>query len=151
MTELLPTRQASDLRRAITDYITTAISYPNGAPHIGHAYEVITTDVIARYKRLDGYDVRFLTGVDDHGQKMVQTAKARDMTAQELADDPSPEEAADLLICLVGICLSHGWTVGDLADAVEAKVVVNAARRWSQQPDGTWQHVPDLPPAEETR
>ena len=75
-------------------YITTAISYPNGAPHIGHAYEVITTDVIARYKRLDGYDVRFLTGVDDHGQKMVQTAKARDMTAQELADEMAPKFVA---------------------------------------------------------
>lgn len=72
-------------------YITTAISYPNGAPHIGHAYELITTDVIARFKRLDGYDVRFLTGVDDHGQKMVQTARARGITAQELADEMAPK------------------------------------------------------------
>ena len=72
-------------------YITTAISYPNGAPHIGHAYEAITTDVIARFKRLDGYDVRFLTGVDDHGQKMVQTARARDITARELADEMAPK------------------------------------------------------------
>jgi len=72
-------------------YITTAISYPNGAPHIGHAYEVITTDVIARFKRLDGYDVRFLTGVDDHGQKMVQTARARGITARELADEMAPK------------------------------------------------------------
>ncbi|MGB3810995.1 MAG: methionine--tRNA ligase [Parvibaculum sp.] len=72
-------------------YITTAISYPNGAPHIGHAYELISTDVIARFKRLDGYDVHFLTGVDDHGQKMVQTAKARGITAQELADEMAPK------------------------------------------------------------
>tara|TARA_R110000868_G_scaffold144396_5_gene363507 strand:+ start:3984 stop:5675 length:1692 start_codon:yes stop_codon:yes gene_type:complete len=72
-------------------YITTAISYPNGAPHIGHAYELITTDVIARFKRLDGYNVHFLTGVDDHGQKMVQTAKARGITAQELADEMAPK------------------------------------------------------------
>ncbi|MEQ9144746.1 MAG: methionine--tRNA ligase [Parvibaculaceae bacterium] len=72
-------------------YITTAISYPNGPPHIGHAYEAITTDVIARFKRLDGYDVRFLTGVDDHGQKMVQTAKARGITALELADEMAPK------------------------------------------------------------
>lgn len=71
-------------------YITTAISYPNGPPHIGHAYESITTDVIARYKRLDGYDVRFLTGVDDHGQKMAQTAKAKGITAQALADEMAP-------------------------------------------------------------
>lgn len=72
-------------------YITTAISYPNGPPHIGHAYELITTDVIARFKRLDGYDVRFLTGVDDHGQKMVQTARARGITARELADEMAPK------------------------------------------------------------
>lgn len=72
-------------------YITTAISYPNGPPHIGHAYEAITADVIARFKRLDGYDVRFLTGVDDHGQKMVQTAKARGITALELADEMAPK------------------------------------------------------------
>jgi methionyl-tRNA synthetase len=72
-------------------YITTAISYPNGAPHIGHAYELISTDVIARFKRLDGYDVHFLTGVDDHGQKMVLTAKARGISAQELADEMAPK------------------------------------------------------------
>jgi methionyl-tRNA synthetase len=71
-------------------YITTAISYPNGPPHIGHAYEAITTDVFARFKRLDGYDVKFLTGVDDHGQKMVQTARERGITALELADEMAP-------------------------------------------------------------
>jgi methionyl-tRNA synthetase len=49
-------------------YITTAISYPNGPPHIGHAYEVIATDAIARFMRLDGYDVYFLTGTDEHGR-----------------------------------------------------------------------------------
>ena len=70
-------------------YITTAISYPNGPPHIGHAYEAITTDVLARFKRLDGYDVRFLTGVDDHGQKMVQTAKALGITPKQLANEMS--------------------------------------------------------------
>jgi methionyl-tRNA synthetase len=48
-------------------YITTAISYPNGAPHIGHAYEAIATDAIARFMRLDGHDVYFLTGTDEHG------------------------------------------------------------------------------------
>ena len=55
-------------------YVTTAISYPNGAPHIGHAYEAIATDAIARFMRLDGDDVFFLTGVDEHGLKMTQTA-----------------------------------------------------------------------------
>ncbi|QCK87465.1 methionine--tRNA ligase [Phreatobacter aquaticus] len=67
-------------------YVTTAISYPNGAPHIGHAYEVIATDAIARFMRLDGRDVFFLTGTDEHGLKMVQTAAREDLTARELAD-----------------------------------------------------------------
>ena len=49
-------------------YITTAISYVNGRPHLGHAYEAISTDAMARFKRLDGYDVHFLTGTDEHGQ-----------------------------------------------------------------------------------
>ena len=67
-------------------YITTAIAYPNGDPHIGHAYEHIATDVMARFKRLDGYDVRFMTGTDEHGQKMQTTAEKLGMSAQELAD-----------------------------------------------------------------
>lgn len=67
-------------------YATTAIAYPNGAPHIGHAYEHIATDAMARFKRLDGFDVRFLTGTDEHGQKMEQTAEKEGVTARELAD-----------------------------------------------------------------
>jgi len=67
-------------------YITTAISYPNGVPHMGHAYELIATDAIARFKRLDGYDVFFLTGTDEHGQKMLQTARREGITPRELAD-----------------------------------------------------------------
>ena len=72
-------------------YITTAISYPNGKPHIGHAYELIATDAMARYQRLDGKDVFFLTGTDEHGQKMQQTARAEGITAQALADRNSGE------------------------------------------------------------
>lgn len=69
-----------------TFYITTAIPYANGAPHIGHAYERIATDAIARFKRLDGYDVLFVTGMDEHGQKMQQTAAREGLTPQGLAD-----------------------------------------------------------------
>ena len=65
-------------------YITTAIAYPNGAPHIGHAYEVIATDAIARFQRLDGYDVLFLTGTDEHGIKMLQTAQREGLSPAEL-------------------------------------------------------------------
>ena len=71
-------------------YITTAISYPNGAPHIGHAYEAIATDAIARFMRLDGYDVYFLTGTDEHGQKMQQTAAKEGLTARQLRDRNVP-------------------------------------------------------------
>lgn len=69
-----------------TFYITTAISYPNGAPHIGHAYEAIATDAIARFERLDGKDVLFLTGTDEHGLKMVQTAQREGVSPRALAD-----------------------------------------------------------------
>ncbi len=72
-------------------YITTAISYPNGPPHIGHAYELIATDVIARFMRLDGLDVFFLTGTDEHGIKMEQTARAEGIEPAELADRITPE------------------------------------------------------------
>ena len=71
-------------------YITTAISYPNGVPHIGHAYEAIATDCIARFMRLDGYDVYFLTGTDEHGQKMQQTAAKEGLTARQLRDRNVP-------------------------------------------------------------
>ncbi|WP_039964814.1 methionine--tRNA ligase [Bartonella birtlesii] len=69
-----------------TYYITTPIFYPNGTPHIGHAYSAITSDVLARFQRLDGKNVFFLSGTDEHGLKMQQTAAALNMTAQQLAD-----------------------------------------------------------------
>jgi methionyl-tRNA synthetase len=71
-------------------YITTAISYPNGAPHIGHAYEAIATDAIARFQKLDGYDVFFLTGVDEHGLKMTQTAAKEGISPRELSNKNAP-------------------------------------------------------------
>jgi methionyl-tRNA synthetase len=75
-------------------YITTAIPYANGAPHIGHAYERIATDAIARFKRLDGYDVFFVTGMDEHGQKMQQTAAREGITPQALADRTAAQFAS---------------------------------------------------------
>lgn len=67
-------------------YITTAISYPNGEPHLGHAYEAIATDAIARFERLDGKDVFFLTGTDEHGLKIKQTAQKEGLSPRALAD-----------------------------------------------------------------
>src|SRR5246127_2574926 len=66
-------------------YVTTAITYPNAAPHLGHAYEYVATDAIARFKRLDGFDVRFLTGTDEHGLKVAQAAAAEGLPTADLA------------------------------------------------------------------
>src|SRR3954469_12447400 len=70
-------------------YITTAISYPNGPPHIGHAYEAIAADVIARFQRAQGRDVRFQTGTDEHGLKMAQAARSEGVEPRALADKMS--------------------------------------------------------------
>ncbi|MGE4314358.1 MAG: methionine--tRNA ligase [Pseudobdellovibrionaceae bacterium] len=70
-------------------YITTAIAYANGAPHLGHAYEMILTDVMARFQRAEGRDVMFLTGMDEHGQKVAKTAADKGLTAKAFCDDIS--------------------------------------------------------------
>ncbi|WP_370030905.1 methionine--tRNA ligase [Qipengyuania mesophila] len=70
-------------------YLTTAIHYPNGRPHIGHAYETIAADVMARFQRLRGREVRFQTGTDEHGLKMAQKARELGKTPRELADEMS--------------------------------------------------------------
>jgi methionyl-tRNA synthetase len=70
-------------------YVTTAISYPNGPPHIGHAYEAIAADVIARFQRQQGRDARFQTGTDEHGLKMAQAARAEGVEPRAFADKMS--------------------------------------------------------------
>jgi methionyl-tRNA synthetase len=70
-------------------YVTTAISYPNGPPHIGHAYEAVAADVIARFQRQRGRDVRFQTGTDEHGLKMAQAARAEGVKPRAFADKMS--------------------------------------------------------------
>ncbi|MGL4728959.1 MAG: methionine--tRNA ligase, partial [Bosea sp. (in: a-proteobacteria)] len=67
-------------------YLTTAIAYPNGPPHIGHAYEVVASDAIARFKRLDGYDVFAMTGTDEHGQKVQRTAARQGVSPKAYVD-----------------------------------------------------------------
>jgi methionyl-tRNA synthetase len=70
-------------------YITTAIHYPNGKPHIGHAYETIAADVIARFQRASGREVRFQTGTDEHGLKIAQKARELGITPRQLCDEMS--------------------------------------------------------------
>jgi len=77
-------------------YITTAIDYVNGSPHLGHAYEKVLTDVIARIRRMMGDDVYFLTGVDEHGQKVQQSAQKKGIPPQEFCDQTSAEFQAIL-------------------------------------------------------
>jgi len=69
-----------------TFYVTTPIYYVNDVPHIGHTYTTVAADVISRYKRLSGYDVFFLTGTDEHGQKIEQAAERQNVSPKQLAD-----------------------------------------------------------------
>src|SRR5690554_7968233 len=69
-----------------TYYVTTPIYYVNDRPHIGHAYTSLACDVLARFKRLDGYDVHFLTGTDEHGQKVEKAAKMAGVDPQSFTD-----------------------------------------------------------------
>ncbi|HJT22945.1 MAG TPA: methionine--tRNA ligase, partial [bacterium] len=69
-----------------TFYVTTPIYYVNDVPHIGHAYSTVGADALARFKRMDGYDVFFLTGTDEHGQKIAKTAKEKGLEPKQLAD-----------------------------------------------------------------
>lgn len=84
-----------------TFYVTTPIYYVNDKPHIGHAYTTLACDVLARFKRLDGFDVKFLTGTDEHGQKVEKSAEAFGVTPQALADQNSANfrELAKILGC----------------------------------------------------
>ena len=72
-------------------YITTAIAYTSGKPHIGNTYEVILADAIARYKRAEGYDVHFQTGSDEHGQKIEARANKAGVTPKEFVDKNAGE------------------------------------------------------------
>lgn len=72
-------------------YITTAIAYTSGKPHIGNTYEIIMADSIARYKRADGYDVYFQTGSDEHGQKIEERAAQAGKTPKQFVDETAGE------------------------------------------------------------
>lgn len=94
-------------------YITTAIDYANGKPHLGHAYEKVLTDVVARFRRLMGDDVYFVTGLDEHGQKVQQAAKARGIEPIELCN-----EAAE---SFQGLCKSLNISNDDFIRTTEAR------------------------------
>src|SRR5690349_4275812 len=74
----------------MTFYITTPIYYVNDVPHLGHAYTTIVADALARFHRMRGHDTRFLTGTDEHGQKVEAAAQKRGLTPQQLVDEVGP-------------------------------------------------------------
>ena len=80
-------------------YITTAIAYTSGKPHIGNSYEIVLADAIARFKRAEGYDVIFQTGTDEHGQKIEEKAKAAGVSPKDFVDKVAGE-IKDICDCL---------------------------------------------------
>ena len=76
-------------------YLTTAIAYTSGKPHIGNTYEIVLADAIARYKRFQGYDVRFQTGTDEHGQKIELKAEEAGISPKQFVDGVSTEIRRD--------------------------------------------------------
>ncbi len=103
-------------------YLTTPIYYVNGAPHIGHAYTSVAADVLARWKRLDGHDVFFLTGTDEHGQKVEKAAEAAGVPPQEFTDQVSADfrDMADRL----------GITYDDFIRTTEPRHKLACAELW---------------------
>src|SRR6516165_7992168 len=95
-------KRAADLEIAMAErryYLTTPIYYVNDVPHIGHAYTTLACDVMARFKRLDGYDVHFLTGTDEHGQKVETAAAAAGLSPQAFTDKVS-QSFRDLVVTM---------------------------------------------------
>lgn len=112
-------------------YITTAIDYANGDPHLGHAYEKVGADAIARYHRLRGDDVWFLIGMDEHGQKVAQAAAAEDLAPQELVD----RVAVRFEAMWKRLGLSHDQFIRTTAEAHKAGVVELIERIFERNPD----------------
>ena len=102
--------------------ITTPIFYVNGDPHIGHAYTAIAADVLARFKRLDGYDVHFLTGTDEHGQKVEKAARDAGLSPQDFTDAVSAKFAA--------MTAAMGVAPDDTIRTTEARHKAGATALW---------------------
>ena len=112
-------------------YLTTAIDYSNGEPHIGHAYEKIGADVIARFRRLKGDDVHFLIGMDEHGQKVAQAAALRGLTPQQQVD----EIAAGFQAMWTRLSISHDQFMRTTNEAHKTGVRSLIKRIFDNSPD----------------
>jgi methionyl-tRNA synthetase len=105
-------------------YVTTPIYYVNDAPHIGHAYTTLACDVVARFKRLDGFDVRFLTGTDEHGQKVEKSAQAAGVAPQAFTDRVS-RNFRDLAAFM-------GYTNDDFIRTTEPRHIASCQVLWQR-------------------
>lgn len=105
-------------------YITTPIYYVNDAPHIGHAYTTLACDVLARFKRLDGFDVKFLTGTDEHGQKVENSANAAGVDPQAFTDRVS-QNFRDLAVTMK-------FTNDDFIRTTEARHKTSCQALWNK-------------------
>ena len=114
-------------------FITTAIDYTNGAPHIGHAYEKVLADVLARYHRLKGEEVFYLTGVDQHGQKVQQSAEKQGVAPQQFVDEITAKFIA--LWKKLGVEYS-GWAATTNAHHKE-RVSINLQKLWDDKDPAT--------------
>ncbi len=112
-------------------YLTTAIDYSNGEPHIGHAYEKIGADAIARYRRLCGDDVHFLIGMDEHGQKVAQAAAQRALTPQQQVD----EIALGFQAMWTRLAISHDQFIRTTDEVHKAGVRALIKRIFDSSPD----------------
>ena len=112
-------------------YLTTAIDYSNGDPHIGHAYEKIGADAIARYHRLRGDDVHFLMGMDEHGQTVAQKAAERGVTPQEQVDEIAPRFQA----MWAKLAISHDQFIRTTSDSHKSGVRALIKRIFDNNPD----------------
>ncbi|MEX0690570.1 MAG: methionine--tRNA ligase [Gemmatimonadales bacterium] len=119
-----------------TFYLTTAIDYANGEPHLGHAFEKIGADCIARYRRLRGDTVHFLIGMDEHGQTVAQKAAERGLTPQQQVDDIAPRFAA--MWARLGI--SHDQFMRTASPAHHAGVTALLNRIFDKNPDDFYEH-----------
>ena len=117
-------------------YLTTAIDYANGDPHLGHAYEKIGADAIARYHRLKGDDVHFLMGMDEHGQKVAQTAASRGLTPQQQVDEV--DAAFESMWKLLSI--SYDQFIRTTAEDHKAGVRALIKRIFDNNPDDFYEH-----------